>query len=97
MAGADDFELLKKGQYEIDPTMTDCIGFRPGEIVAWQYEHCMGKNYTTITKFGKYIGRIRHTKKHTGDRLAVVHFEGNKHPSRVPLDDLYKTRERKFK
>ena len=78
-------------QYEIDLALTNTVSFQTGEIVAWQYEHCLGRNYTTITKFGEYIGRIRHTKRHTGDRLAMVHFEGNKRPSRVPLDDLYKT------
>lgn len=81
-------------QYEIDLALTNTVSFQSGEIVAWQYEHCLGENYTTITKFGEYIGRIRHTKRHTGDRLAMVHFEGNKRPSRVPLDDLYKTSKR---
>ena len=87
--------MALQDEYEIDPILVGTVPSQSGEVVAWQYRHCLGRNRTTITKFGEYIGQIKHTKRHTGDRLAMVHFEGNKRPSKVPLDDLYMTRRKR--
>ena len=74
---------------QIDITRDD-VAFETGERIAWQYEHSLNsRSRLTRTKYGRFIGRIRHTKRWSGDRLAMVHFDYNKRVSKVPLDDLY--------
>ena len=71
-------------------TSRDDVAFKTGERVAWQYEHSLNsKSRVTRTKFGTFVGRVRHTKRWTGDRLAGVSFDGNKRMSKVPLDDFF--------
>ena len=57
--------------------------------VVWKYRHYLNtRSVLTRAKQGEYFGKIRHTVKHQGPQLALVHFDGNKHPSRVPYDEL---------
>ncbi len=74
-----------------------------GERVAWQYQHCLGRDYTIITRRGRFIKYVRHqgfslvgaVKDGTAkDRqYAIVQFEGNKRPSRVLVYDLWRESE----
>lgn len=57
--------------------------------VEWIHAHCLRSGrYTQITKRGEYYGKIKHTYKHRGPQMALVHFEGNKRPSKVPYYEL---------
>lgn len=74
---------------QIDQSRKHQVDFKPGDRIAWQYDHAITRGrYTTITKFGEYHGKIRHTKRHRGDQMALVTFDGQGH-CKKPLDDLY--------
>lgn len=58
----------------------------------WQYVHCMGVSRIRRVKIGWYIRKCRHTSRHWGkpgaQQLAWVHWDGNKHDSKVPYSEL---------
>ena len=61
--------------------------------VSWSYWHHLNSvSAIRYVKRGVFHGQVRHTKRYwrkDGARqLAVVHFDGNKHSSRVPFCDL---------
>lgn len=60
-----------------------------GMRVTWWYSHCIGRSRHDIGKYGILQKLIRHTSRYRGSQLAIVLFNGNKTPSRVPLNELY--------
>jgi len=57
--------------------------------IRWTYQHWMNSTtYTDITKIGVYQRKVKHTVRYQGPQLAMVHFEGNKRPSKVPYIEL---------
>ncbi len=62
---------------------------KSGDRIKWRYTHYNGgKSAVRHAKYGEFIGLIRHTKRHAGQQLAMVAFDGNKRVSRVPLSEL---------
>jgi len=66
----------------------------PGDKVLWQYDHWVGRGYTSITKKGKFIREVVSKKRspsycHSFVKYCMVHFEGNKNPSKVPIEHVY--------
>ena len=60
-----------------------------GTRIRWQYiHHLNGKSRVNIIKFGVYYGKVKHTVRWNGKSLAIVQFDGNKHVSRVPIEEL---------
>lgn len=65
--------------------------FKVGDRIKWQYNHHLNsKSYFVNVKTGVFIRIIKHREhwKHHCCDIAVVKFDGNKNPSRVPLDEL---------
>lgn len=67
--------------------------FKTGQRIQWSYYHHLGsKSKTYRTKYGRFIGLVRHTKKYYGNtmnlQLALVRFDGNKSTSKVPYFEL---------
>jgi len=62
---------------------------KSGDLISWEYTHHLNsKSRCQIMKHGEYIGLIKHTARYNGPQLAMVHFQGNKRVSRVPLFEL---------
>lgn len=62
------------------------------KIVKWSYKHHLNStSVVTITKRGVYYRAVE--SRQGMKKLAVVHFDGNKHDSRVPFDELVFTGE----
>ena len=60
-----------------------------GDIVSWSYTHHFNSRSKAVrTKFGVYLGKVKHTKSYQGKQLAMVHFDSNKTISKVPVDEL---------
>jgi len=64
-----------------------------GDRVSYTYEHHLNsKSVTVITKFGTYLGDVRHDFRYWHNRrneqMARVQFDKNKTVSRVPLSKL---------
>ncbi|MGQ4893367.1 MAG: hypothetical protein ACP6IQ_01940 [Candidatus Njordarchaeia archaeon] len=58
----------------------------PGDKVLWQYDHWVGRGYTLITKKGEFIREVVSKGKELGyPKYCIVHFKGNKNPSKVPV------------
>jgi len=56
--------------------------FLIGDRVKWTYRHWLNrKSFTYITKEGTLVGSTTKGK-------VKVHFEGNKYPSRIKLEQL---------
>jgi len=70
--------------------------FRKGDIVKWTYKHHLNsKQFTLITKIGKFISKIDTKRVDGGMRwierdYCKVHFKGNKQPSKVLIDEIEK-------
>jgi len=64
---------------------------KEGDIVEWTYKHWLNrKSYTLITKRGvikEITGKVKN-KRYVSRPYEKVHFDGNKHPSIVPLKEL---------
>ncbi len=61
--------------------------FKRGDLVQWSYTHNLNKNSSIrITKVGVFIRNVCHEVGAGQD--VVVHFNGNKNPSKVPLKEL---------
>ena len=77
---------------QIDLDRRHAVDFKSGDRVAWQYRHAVTRGrHTTVTQFGYFHGRVRHTKRHKGDQMALVTFDGQRHCTK-PVDDLYHTK-----
>lgn len=75
---------------QIDQDRRGSVDFNPGDRIAWQYEHSISRRHsTTITRFGVYHGRVKHTRHYRGDQLALVTFDTASGNARKPIDDLY--------
>lgn len=62
--------------------------------VIWCYKHHLNaKSVTLIIKHGRFLRQIAHRRPYYGGPMAWVWFDGNKHPSRVPLWELEKEKE----
>ncbi len=61
-----------------------------GERVVWEYSQRYFNNTskTRVQKRGVFLGKIRHTKRYYGPQLALVRFDYNARPSKVPYSDL---------
>ena len=60
-----------------------------GDIVSWNYTHHYNSLSKAVrTKYGIYLGKVKHTKNYQGKQFAMVHFIDNKSISRVPVDEL---------
>ena len=70
--------------------------FRKDDCVLWTYKHYLNsKAYTLITKKGKFIRRIKSKRVDGGAswdeyEYCLVHFRGNKNPSRVKIEEIKK-------
>ena len=71
-------------------TATD-VPTREDQRVRWTYTHHMGRSHTPITKRGVFIRLIDHPlgRGYRGKQMALVLFDGNKNPSRIPLMELF--------
>jgi hypothetical protein len=62
---------------------------KSGQRIKYQYTHFLNTlSSTEIVKVGEYIGLIKHTARYRRDQLALVHFDGTKGTSKVPLHKL---------
>ena len=62
--------------------------------VIWAYRHYLNsKSATMIVKHGRFLRQVKHRRPHYGEPMAWVWFDGNKHPSKVPLWELEKEEE----
>lgn len=62
--------------------------------VIWCYRHHLNaKSVTLIIKHGRFLRQVAHRRPYYGEPMALVWFDGNKHPSRVPLWELEKEKE----
>ena len=60
--------------------------FVKGDCVEWTYKHFLNrKSFTHITKRGKFVRMIGIS---SGE--CLVHFRGNKNPSRVKAEEIIK-------
>lgn len=60
----------------------------PGDKVYYRYEHFLNSTTSTWrTKKGTFIRLIKRRNKNA-EELALVHFHGNKNPSRIPYNKL---------
>lgn len=61
-----------------------------GSRVSWTYEHHLNsKSSTWITKRGTVLEFVGEKKKrYVSGVFAKVHFDGNKHPSKVRVSEL---------
>lgn len=69
------------------------FGLKWGDEVQWTYDHSLGTAYTRITKTGKFLGCVLHTRRYLmngGVPKGHVHFKGNYSRSKVPLSELVK-------
>jgi len=70
--------------------------FRAGDCVKWTYKHYLNANSSTlITKRGKFIRKIHSVvgemyNRHGVNEFCLVHFEGNKNPSRIRIEEIEK-------
>ena len=86
------YEKYMKDKYK--KYMKEKRTFREGDKIKWTYKHYLNsKSYTLITKVGKYIRKIATPICNQDDKYeyCLVHFEGNKHPSRVLISEIEKT------
>jgi len=62
-----------------------------GSRVSWTYEHHLNSKASTwITKHGtllEFTGEKKNVRYVSG-KFAKVHFDGNKHPSKVRVSEL---------
>lgn len=69
-------------------------GFGIGDRVTWGYWHSLNsRSRTWIEKSGVLLGFVSERKKsgrHVSGVYAKVHFDNNKHPSKVRADQLWK-------
>lgn len=66
---------------------------QPGDRVLWSYKHHLNsRSVTIITKAGTLleITGKKKSKRYVSGTHAKVHFDGNKHPSTVPIKELTK-------
>lgn len=66
---------------------------RAGVRVTWGYLHSLGRNYTKRVKHGSFVRMIKQPEWMKGKgypRWCLVHFDGNKNPSRVRFSELVK-------
>ena len=64
-----------------------------GDRVNWTYEHHLNRYSSVyITKEGTLIKFTGETKsvRYVSGKFALVHFDGNKHPSKVLVSELKK-------
>jgi hypothetical protein len=62
-----------------------------GDRVSWTYiHHLNSKSSTIITKHGTLIRFSCAIKnfRYVAGTIAIVHFDNNKHPSKVPTKEL---------
>ncbi|MCK4759957.1 MAG: hypothetical protein KAT69_07890 [Candidatus Aminicenantes bacterium] len=70
-----------------------------GDKVQWTYiHHLNSKSSVRKTKVGKFIRGITSERVDGGSRIThvtygLVHFEGNKNPSRVLISELTKVKQ----
>jgi len=70
--------------------------FQDGDVVQWKYKrHLNSRSTVIITKTGKFVRKIRSVKKDVWNNYVyyshcLVHFDGNKKPSRVPISEIEK-------
>ncbi|MDD4924305.1 MAG: hypothetical protein PHF74_05670 [Dehalococcoidales bacterium] len=81
------------GVMEYTPKFTGLPIIKGRCRIKWIYWHSLNsKSKVQRVKEGEYYGKIKHTYKHwekDGARqMACVHFDGNKHASFVPYNDL---------
>ena len=64
--------------------------FREKDKIEWSYEHHLNsKSSLILTKYGIFIRYIHHRGRDQPFRkMCFVHFEGNKNPSRVRVEDI---------
>lgn len=64
---------------------------KEGDRIKWTYKHWLNrKSFTWITKKGVVLeitGKKKNVRYVSGTH-AKVHFEGNKHPSIIPIKEL---------
>lgn len=59
--------------------------FEIGDRASWTYRHWLNhKSSTLITKRGTILRLVNKGNK----KIAVIKFDKNKYPSRVPIDEL---------
>lgn len=64
-----------------------------GDRIAWNHYHPFDSSHGfPVWKYGRFVSLIKHTMRHSGVQLAWVHFDGNKRHSRVPFNELRKTK-----
>jgi hypothetical protein len=62
---------------------------KSGTRIRWQYiHHLNGKSRVNRIKFGVYLRKVYHSERWNGKPLAIVQFNGNKHVSKVPIEEL---------
>mgnify|MGYP001295633728 CR=1 FL=1 len=75
------------------------MNFKKGDKIEWTYEHSLNrKSKTHITKTGIFIrvldmrklSRARRIPQYNSEisSYAIVHFDGNKNPSKVLINEL---------
>ena len=71
------------------------MNFNKGDRVTWTYKHTLNrKSSTYITKEGTFITRCKpNANKGLANMMwntdfAIVHFDGNKNPSKVLIIEL---------
>lgn len=65
--------------------------FKKGDRVVWTYRHWLNsKSSTLLQKDGTFIETTgkKKNKRYVSGTHAKVHFDGNKHPSVVPIKEL---------
>lgn len=69
--------------------------YKKGDRVSWSYKHWLNsRSSTMITKHGVFIRKINRKQTYLKHgiierKMGLVLFDGNKHPSRVPLISLF--------
>ena len=63
---------------------------KSGYIINWTYKHNLNsKSFVYITKKGRVLeitGKVKN-KRYVSGCMIKVQFEGNKHPSTIPIDE----------
>lgn len=72
--------------------------FNKGDRVMWSYQHSLNsKSKTTITKYGTVIemtGGVKNVRYVCGS-YVVIQFDGNKHPSKKPISEVFLCKQEK--
>lgn len=71
--------------------MNEHNDIKAGDRIQWTYRHHLNsRSSVMITKSGVFkevSGKLKN-KRYVSGSVAVVHFDGNKHPSRVPYSEI---------